>query len=164
MQRLPKPLPAWAGFIIAGVVFIGEVFDVAQGRMTWWHLVLTLAGFAYYLACIFQLHRIVEVGSEGSFRNKPWKVVGLSLIPLFGFLYTLMWPIELASYLEPNGVKMNRIAPGVCLLLAFALTRWDSAFGLAAMFGVVMYLTRCVAAYRFTKEFAPDFDPFTATA
>lgn len=132
--------------------------------MTWSHVVLTFAGFAYYLACIFQLHHIVQVGSEGSFRNTPWKVVGLSLVPLFGFLYTLMWPIELAAYLEPNGVKMNRIAPGVCLLLSFALTRWDSAFGLAAMFGVVMYLTRCVAAYRFAKELAPDFNPFTATA
>ena len=163
MQRLPKPFPAWAGFIFVGVIFLAEVFDVAlrHGVMIATYA-SAVAAYAYYLTCVFRLHRIVEIGSDGSFRNKPWKVVGISLIPLFGFFYAVMWPIELASYLQPNGVKMNGIAPGVCLLLSFALLRLDSVLGFIAVFSVLIYLTRCVSAYRFTKEIAPDFDAISA--
>jgi len=164
MHRLPQPLPAWAGFVFAGAILIGEIVDTTHNRIPVVSYTLIIVAYAYYLACVFALHRVVEAGSGGWFMNKPWKVVGISIVPLLGLFYAVMWPIELASYLQPNGVKMNGIAAGVCLLISFTLIKVDGMLGFAGVFGVMMYVTRCVSAYRFTKEIAPDFDPISAGA
>jgi hypothetical protein len=147
-----RPFPVWIGFVLCGLLIAIEIFDVARNDIGthWYFYVVAIIAFIYYLMCVYRFHRILQEVTFNDYSIKPAEAVYSHLIPLLNIYWLFAWPTRFANYV--NAERALKIVPGAvigAILLASALVGrfFDSAFGLAGYFGVMVYMTNRLRQY-----------------
>jgi hypothetical protein len=89
----------------------------------------------------------------------PGEAAGKHFIPFYNMVWLFKWPSELSRYINGKG-RVRMLSGGVIgtLLLLSVLVRFvDGAFGMAFLFGVMMYVSAKVKQHvKAVKGVTPD--------
>jgi hypothetical protein len=141
----------WFGFataILLLVVELGEGMLQHAETGTVLFLLLWLGGLAYWLVCVYRIHKVLAEAASGAYPISPGRAAGFHLIPVYDIYWIFHWPNQIAKFLNARAgsVKMPVGWPGFFLLLGFCLKSLDGGLGLLVMFGVLLYMQRKIAA------------------
>lgn len=137
----------WVGFVFAFAFLVAEfvlvLMGVDQEGSNLLLLLISLLGMIYWLSCVHRFHKILREMSNNSYGITPGEAVGRHFIPFFNLIWIFKWPAAFSEYINSRGrVRMisgNLI--GLFLLIAWFLRFVDGSVGLAALFGVTLYLS-----------------------
>jgi hypothetical protein len=132
------------GFFLAGLLYLVQIYDTSrgfQGFMSPSYLVVWLAGVGYWFYCVAQLHRVFEL-TFGSYPINPVEAWVYHLIPVFNFYWVFRWPAVMSQFIatHSNVPIMNGYFIGAMLLASLTIAKFFAPLGMAAYFGVTMYL------------------------
>ena len=148
-EQVPKSSPpwVWVGFLFAGVFFTLEiafvVMDLDEQAIDLVLRLIVLASWIYFLVCVHRIHKILNELSRNHYPYTPGEAAGRHFIPFYNFVWLFKWPGELSRYINGKGrVQMlSGGALGTLLLLSLLVRFFDGAFGVAFLFGVMMYIS-----------------------
>lgn len=136
----------WIGFAFALIFFFAEFLLLLPGfderQLTPIFLLIVILGIAYWLFCVYKLHKIMNEIAPQGYAISPGEAVGKHFIPILNAIWLFQWPSEMTNYINDRGrvpVISGKLI-GLFLLLSVLLRFVDGAVGLAATFGVTMYL------------------------
>jgi len=165
VEYVPKSSPpwVWVGFVFAGAFFVIGVTMVLLGvdEATFQMVLLpiVLSGWIYWLVCIHRIHKILNELTGNRYPYTPAEAAAKHIIPFYNLVWIFKWPIELSNYLKRQG-RVQIISGGAigAMLLLSLLLRWvDGAVGMAALFGVTMYVSAKVKKHvKELKGITPD--------
>lgn len=143
---LPK---MWPGYVLAVLCFLAFVRGAIseEGSALALAGVLSLIGRTYWLYCLYRIHTVLSEASSGSYRVKPFKSVGMALIPIGSFIWNFYWPREIDIFLKRNGATrpLKHRTIGVALLIVKLLNLLPTGFNLALNFAVGTYVKKRLA-------------------
>jgi hypothetical protein len=164
-EQVPRSSPpwVWVGFLFAGAFFIIEIAFVVLGLdETGINLILTLiviGGWVYFTICVYRIHKILNELTHNRYPYTPGEAAGRHYIPFYNLVWLFRWPAELSNYINGKG-RVRTISGGVIgtlLLLAVLVRLVDGAFGMAFLFGVMMYVSHKVKQHvKAVKGITPD--------
>jgi hypothetical protein len=150
----------WVGFLFAFVYFVvGVIYIVLtieedgipdDRGTTLFFALLGLPGFIYWLFCIHRLHKILGELTQGRYPISPGEAALKHIIPFYNLYWVFKWPGELSDYVNRRGhVKIvSGAVLGLMLLLSLIVYRlFDGAFGMAALFGVTLFISSKLKAH-----------------
>lgn len=158
----------WIGFIFAMAFFVAEIIEVVRGHegseVTLPTLLVGIAGWIYWLFCVYRLHKVLEDMTRGSYQNTPGWAVGGHFLPFYNFYWLFKWPSDFSSFLNSRGEAARMISGalvGIALLVSVLLLRLvDGAIGLAAIFGIGVYLNQKLGDYTAElRQRLPEMQP-----
>jgi hypothetical protein len=141
----------WVGFILAGVILVGEVLAVISEEGSspgsaepLVFLLAVLAAWIYWLYCVFRFHD--AIGSVPGYRHPitPAKAVALHFVPLFNFYWTFRWPSKIALFVNwrTQTHSMMGWIPGVLVLGSVITMRIVDGFvGALLLFSAGAYIS-----------------------
>lgn len=154
-EQVPRSAPpwVWVGFLLAGAFFTIEVafvvLDLDERGIDLILRLIVVAGWIYFTVCVHRIHKILNELTHNRYPYTPGEAAGKHYIPIYNFIWLFKWPAELSRYI--NGKGRVRIlsggAIGAMLLLSLLLRFFDGAFGMALLFGVLMYISAKVKAH-----------------
>jgi hypothetical protein len=163
-EQAPRSSPpwVWVGFLFVIAFLTLEVAlaftPLDEGSVSLGLQLIALAGWIYWLVCIYRIHKILNQLSH-RYPYSPGEAVGKHFIPFYNLYWIFEWPSELSRYINNRG-RVRMIPGGVIgtmILSGMLLRLFDGAIGLAILFGVTMYISitlkRHVAA---VKGISPD--------
>jgi hypothetical protein len=173
-EQVPNSSPPWVwiGFLFAFAFFVVEVVFVIM-TFDWEQEVATedpgmalalgllgLPGIIYWMFCVHRLHKILAEMTRGRYPNTPLEAALKHMIPFYNLYWIFKWPGEFSDYLNRRG-RVKIISGGVLgLMLLLGLLTFrviDGAFGMAALFGVTMYMSSKLKAHvTALKGITPD--------
>ena len=145
-RTLPK---IWVGYIFAVAFFVVEVAEgisdpTAADRVTLLDVLIALGGLAYWLFCVYRMHKVLADVTNGTHPISPGQAVGNHFIPLYNLYWLFKWSNEIGNFVNSR-VPSKHVArgwAGFLLLIGYLLGRVDAAISLAVIFSVGLYLTR----------------------
>jgi Co/Zn/Cd efflux system component len=173
-DRLPKSSlpPVWVGFFFPGAFMAAEIVEIfstgleeelSNVEVSIPMIVIAVAGWAYWLFCVYKFHKVLDEMSRGKCPVMPGLAAFGHIIPFFNLYWFFKWPSELSSYLKSRGGVqiVSGYFIGALLLIFVLTTRWfDAGIGLAGLFAVVAYVNRKLQQYiRTLKEASPNTIP-----
>ena len=151
-SRLPR---VWVGYLFAlgflVVIVVEGVIDPStlDQEVTLPSFLAALAGFAYWLYCVYRLHVVLKEATHGTHPIPPGRSVIGHILPLYNIVFVFRWPNALAGFINSKlpERRMWKGWVGAILLGGFFVSRFfDSAIGEVILFSVLVYLNRRVAA------------------
>ena len=103
---LPK---LWIGYALAAAGFISSVVssagcvEEANRAFAFFIRLLLLFGELYLMFCIYRIHRIVMVLTEGNYPISPLGAVAGSYIPCYNLYWIYKWAREFAKFVNGGG-------------------------------------------------------------
>ncbi len=161
LNSSPLPLPKiWIGFLIAGIAFLAEFYDVLAGyTRIGIRTPILMIGCGYWLFCVDRFHRILNHISAGTYKISSRTAAVFHFIPIFNIYWIIRWPIEFADFLSKNG--RGRILSGwilgILFLIFIVLGRaFDGPIGLFCIFLLFLYMSsklgKCVELFESRKK------------
>ncbi len=145
--KVPAQPPVWIGFIL-GFVVMGAEIAASSGDLSEDSLLLILGLaliiVAFFLYCVYKLHKILKVMTNGDYPISPGESVGYHFLPIYNFIWIFKWPSAFSQYI--NQSKVTQMAPGwvLGLLLFFAglvVDRLVPTLAVFMQFGVIGYMS-----------------------
>lgn len=143
---LSKMPPVWGGFLFALVFLLVELLFLGENHSS--DIIISLhfisfSGCLFWLACVYQFHKILGELSGYNYPISPRASVGWHFFPLYNIFWIFYWPSELSHFIKIQGFV--KILPGgiigVFILLSLIIYRLlDGALGLSFLFGVTLYM------------------------
>ena len=154
----------WFGLFFVAAFAILEALMVAldldEQMMTAQLILIALAGWIYWLFCVFRFHKILREISRNHYPISSGEVVWKHFIPFYNLVWIFRWPAELSNYLNRRQrVKMvSGNLLGVFLLIFLLTGRFiDGGVGLAGTFTVGMYISAKLRKHvELIKGMSPD--------
>lgn len=156
-RSLPR---VWVGFLFAfaffflELVFVIMTFQQEEGPSdAEWALAIGfigLPGMIYWLFCVHRIHKILAEMTQGRYPISPGEAALKHLIPFYNLYWIFKWPGEFSDYLNrQRRVKMiSGSLVGLMLLLSLLVYRlFDGAAGMAAIFGLTMFMSSKLKAH-----------------
>jgi hypothetical protein len=149
VEHVPQSSPpwVWVGFVFAGAFFVIEitlaVLQVDAALLQAVLLPIAVGGWIYWLVCVHRIHKILNELTRNRYPYTPGEAAAKHIIPFYNIVWLFRWPIELSNYLNRKG-RVQIISGGAIgtMLLLSHFLRWvDGAVGMAALFGVTMYIS-----------------------
>lgn len=138
----------WFGLFFVAAFAILEALMVAlyldEEVVTAWLILIALAGWVYWLFCVFKFHKILQEISRNHYPISSGEAVWKHFIPFYNLVWVFRWPAEMSNYLNRRErVKMvSGNLLGVFLLISLFTGRFiDGAVGLAGTYTVGMYIS-----------------------
>ncbi len=145
--RVPAQPPVWVGFIL-GFVVMGAEMAANSGDLSE-DLLLLILGLAliivaFFLYCVYKLHKILKVLTNGDYPISPGAAVGYHFLPIYNFIWIFKWPSEFSKYI--NESKISQMIPGWVLgLILFSaglvIDRIVPTLAVFMQFGVIGYMS-----------------------
>ena len=136
----------WLGFAFAVIFLTAEFLMFLPGfdeqLVQPIFLLIVIAAMAYWLFCVYKLHKIMNEIAPHGYGISPGEAVGKHFIPILNAIWVFQWPSEMTDYINQRG-RVRIISGkliGLLLLLSVLLRFVDGAVGLAVTFGVTTYL------------------------
>lgn len=104
MTNLPK---VWPGFIFIFVSIVVYFIEIILINENFWGLLsmgVVLWELGYFLVCVRDFHRILNVLSDGQYAISSTQSIGFHLVPFYHIYWIFKWPIELSKFI--NNQKM----------------------------------------------------------
>src|SRR6266404_670703 len=147
LERVDSHLPrSWIGFAIAALGVVGEIIQYLKlwpmGHLVTATLLTSFFGWLYWLFYVHRMHKVLAQATRCGYKVSPRRVVWFQLIPIFSWIWAVLWPNRMARFLKEARPEM-RVAviwPGILVLLGVLLK--FSSFRLFIFFGVGAYLNR----------------------
>ncbi|HEV2829370.1 MAG TPA: hypothetical protein VGW76_17360 [Pyrinomonadaceae bacterium] len=157
----------WFGLFFVAAFAILEALMVAleldERMATAWLILISLAGWVYWLFCVSRFHKILQQISRNHYPISSREVVWKHFIPFYNLVWVFRWPAELSNYLNRRQrVKMvSGNLLGVFLLIFLLTGRFiDGGVGLAGTFTVGMYISAKLRKHvELIKGMSPDMLP-----
>jgi hypothetical protein len=136
----------WIGFIFPLVFLFSEFLlfipGVEETQVNGIFLIIVIAAMAFWLFCIYKMHKILNQIAPHGYPVTPGEAVGKHFIPILNAIWVFQWPSEMSQYINGRGRvrMMSGKLIGLLLLLSALLRFVDGAVGLAVTFGVTTYL------------------------
>ena len=161
-EQVPTSSPprVWVGFLFAfaffflELVFVIMTFQQEEGPSdSEWALAIGfigLPGMIYWMFCVHRIHKILAEMTQGRYPISPNEAALKHLIPFYNLYWIFKWPGEFSDYLNRKGrVKMiSGSLIGLMLLLSLLVYRlFDGAVGMAAVFGLTMFISSKLKAH-----------------
>ncbi len=138
------PLPeVRLGLLFAGSLLFADIMGAVVGDfgLHMFRILVLLAGVAYWLFCVYRLHRIVNELEPG-YPISPEVAVGLHFPPFFSLFWIFKWPIEMSRFIRRRGatkiVPGGWIGLGIFTSVSIGQAYWGA--GLASIFLLTWYL------------------------
>lgn len=164
-EQVPKSsLPwVWVGFLFAGAFFVLEMaWALMELDELAINVVLTfivIGGWIYFAVCVHRIHKILNELARNRYPFTPGEAASKHFIPFYNIVWLFKWPSELSRYINGKG-HVRMISGGVIgtlLLLAVLVRVVDGSFGMAFLFGVMMYVSFKVKQHvKAVKGVTPD--------
>jgi hypothetical protein len=161
--KLPR---MWVGYLIAAIVFVAELNGGAAIQdptaAFWYYTLFTVAGWFYWLYCVYRFHDILTVIPGYEHPILPERAVGMHFLPLYNFYWAFKWPSEIASFVNwrTQAKSMDGGVAGVLVLLSVLVGRTaDAAVELVLLFSSGVYIS-----WHLHKAFAAAPVPASAMA
>jgi hypothetical protein len=150
VSKLPRP---GYGIIVAVIFFLFEVYyfsvhgEQAEPSLGIW--AVGLIGVIYWLVCVYQIHKVLELATKGAYKISPGRAVGYHFIPFYNLLWPYKWIVDLLTFANNHlhaGQNKISVFMGLAILPSLLIAGLivgrflDGAVGLAIDFGVLMYL------------------------
>lgn len=156
----PEPPKMWVGFLLAFLLFVGEVihFSVYGGEKAIFSIYVTpfmLACLIYYIHIIRIIHNIMNILTIDNYPISTAKAIGFHLIPFFNIYWFIKWPSILSKYIVSNSsIKMvpGYIVGFLLLVSIFIIKFVDGAIGYMFLFATMTYVTTRVKNLVLSKE------------
>jgi hypothetical protein len=155
-RRASMTIPKfWVGLLFAVVPFVlillvptGPEYRIVQrlapGTREWVDItpphpmalpaaIIVILGWAYWLYCIYRLHRVILNPTNGAHPVSPDKAVWFHLIPIYNLFWVFRWTNEMANSVNRLGQKMAKGWSGAFLCFALLIVY----FGLLPPSGVL---------------------------
>ena len=136
----------WIGFLFAIIFFFAEFLiflpGIEEQQIKALLLLIILPAVAYWLFCIYKLHKIINEIAPYGYGISPAEAVGKHFIPILNLIWLFQWPSAMSDYINERGrvrVISGKLI-GLLFLLSTLLRFFDGAVGFAATFAVTMYL------------------------
>jgi hypothetical protein len=146
-SRLPN---LWIGYgfaaVVATLLLIGMTAQDSTLDLAVLRWLLFFAGWIYWMACIYRIHRVLKEATNGSYPVSPRRSVGFQLIPFLSLIWIFKWPKRIAEFVNArtSAQRMNWKLPAFLLLIAAFLgqTSFLAPVHLLILFAVSDYITR----------------------
>lgn len=152
----------WIGFVFAGTFLFGEIISVGleeEQSLDTILILIAIGGWFYWLYCIHRIHKILAELTGYGYPIEPGKAAARHIFPIYNVFWLFYWSAKLSNYLNARG-RVSIISGylmGAMLLLSLLLRFLDGAIGLAALFGVTMYISNKVEKHvQAVKGVSPD--------
>jgi serine/threonine protein kinase len=161
-RQMPAQPPYWIGFIL-GFLVMGAQITADTGDLPENSLLLilglVLGIIAFFLYCVYKLHKILKVLTNGDYPISPGEAVGCHFLPLYNFYWIFKWPAAFSKYI--NQSRVTQMAPGWVLgLILFSagliVDRLVPALAVFMQFGVVGYMSFKLGEHAGGFTGAPD--------
>src|SRR6266404_4935842 len=147
LERVDSHLPrSWIGFAIAALGVVGEIIQYLKlwpmGHLVTATLLASFFGWLYWLFYVHRMHKVLAQATRCGYKVSPRRAVCFQLIPIFSWIWAVLWPNRMARFLKEAKPEM-RVAvrwPGILMLIGVLLK--FSNFRLFILFGVTAYLNR----------------------
>jgi NADH:ubiquinone oxidoreductase subunit 6 (subunit J) len=147
-EQSPRSSPpwVWVGFLFALAFLVLETvyvfMDLEEKALMAILTLIVLAGWIYWLVCVYRLHKILAELTGNRYPITPSEAAGRHIIPFYNFVWIFRWPAELSNYLNSRG-RVSMVSGyliGSAFLGALLLRFFDGAIGMAFLFGITMYV------------------------
>lgn len=146
---IPDTPKIWIGFLLAILVFIGEIIHVSiyENEEVYFSIYITpfsIACFVYYLYIIRTIHSILSILTLENYPISSGTALALHFIPFLNIWWFFKWPSELSKYInQSENIKMlPGFIIGFFLLSSFiVITVIDRSLGYVLVFIVMSYVT-----------------------
>lgn len=153
----------WFGFFFVAAFIIEETlmvaFDMDESVATVVLILIALAGWIYWLFCVYRFHTILHEISRNQYPITSAEAAWKHIIPFYNLVWIFRWPAAMSEYLNRRErVKMvsgNLI--GVVLLVFLLIFRFiDGGIGLAGTLTVGMYMSAKLRRHLELINVSPD--------
>jgi hypothetical protein len=158
-EQVPTSSPPWVwigfvfafAFLVIEIVFVITTFE--EENTTQLSLVLGLfglPGIIYWMFCVHRIHKILGELTRDGYPISPLEAALKHIIPFYNLYWVFKWPGEFSDYLNRRGhVRViSGSLLGLMLLLSLIVYRlFDGAIGMAALFGVTMFISSKLKAH-----------------
>ena len=137
----------WIGFVIAALCLWAQVSGKTTSDGTAGAFLVALLGHAYWVFCVYRIHKVLKEATRSQYRISPFKAAALLFIPLFQYYWTYKWPKEVAKFINSRSpvVRMRENLPGLWLAFGVLLVGFVPYFAtlhLVLIFAVGTYLNK----------------------
>jgi hypothetical protein len=140
----------WVGFCFAGLTLLVTVFaDPHSVNFTLLPPLITLAGWFYWLFCVFKYHDVMSSIQGYNHPISASRAVAMHWIPLYSIYWVFKWPKEIATFVNwrmQSPQAMNGIIPGILVLVGVILYRYSAFLSLTILFSSGIYLSHRIKA------------------
>jgi hypothetical protein len=166
IPAVSSPPWVWFGFVFAIAFLVAEFadlfFDLDKQSLQLVFVMIVLAGWIYWLFCVYRFHKILAEMTRHRYSIQPGEAVGKHFIPFYNIYWLFAWPSTLSSHLNQAG-RVNMLPGGLIgfvLLVSLLLRYVDGAMGLALTYAVGLYISAKLRKHmKLVKGIAPELLP-----
>ena len=137
--------------------------DLDEEMVTAQLILIALAGWIYWLFCVFRFHKILLEISRNHYPISSGEAVWKHFIPFYNLYWTFHWPSAMSDYLNRRErVKMvsGNLLGAVLLVSALTARFFDGGIGLTGTFVIGMYISARLRQHvELIRDSSPDMLP-----
>ena len=149
----------------SGTIQDSSEFLEAFAHYQWTFVVIILAAWAYWLYCVYAIHKVLADVPGWRHPTTPARAVGLHFIPLYNLYWFVKWPSQVADFVNWGTRRntMSRWLPGSLIVVGIAFRFVEAGLGTGLVFGVGAYLIRNIKRALLTPPpFSQNIPPAAA--